>query len=126
MLTSPFFKMLSLYLAASVLLLSLPAQGWAMLVPVRNDTRAGDLAKVRTALESSAVKQRLLDFGLTSEEAAQRISMLSDEQLHQFAVNIDAVQAGGDAAGGVIFVLLVVVIVLVILELTGHRVVMKR
>ncbi len=127
MLTNPFFKMLSLYLAASVMLLSVPAQGWAMLVPARNDaSRAGDVAKVQAALESSAVKQRLLDYGLTSEEAMRRIGMLSDEQLHQFAANIDAVQAGGDGAGDVIFVLLVVVLVLVILELTGHHVVMKR
>jgi len=121
-----FFKLLSLYLVVAVIALSLPAQGWAMLVPVRDDAaRAGDMAKVQAALESTAVKQRLLDYGLTSEEVSQRLALLSDEQVHQFATRIDSVQAGSDL-GDVVFVLLVVLIVLVILELTGHHVVMKR
>jgi hypothetical protein len=122
----PFFRLLSLYLIVAVIALSFPSQSWAMLVTVRDDaTRAGDIAKVQAALESTAVKQRLLDYGLTAEEASQRLALLSDEQIHRFATEIDSVQAGGDG-GDVIFVLLVILIVLVILELTGHHVVMKR
>ena len=124
----PFMKLLSFYLVVAVVVLSLPAQGWAMIVPARHDdvARAADVAKVRTALESTAVKQRLVDYGLSPEEASQRLALLSDEQVHQFAAQLDAVQAGGDGLGDVVFVLLVVVLVIVILELTGHQVVMRR
>ncbi len=123
MLNHPFVRMLSLYLVVAVFVLSLPAPGFAMLVPSEAGTvRAADAARVQTALESTAVKQRLMDYGLTPEEASARISKLSDEQLHQFASQIDSVQAGG-LLGDVIFVLLVVAIVLVVLELTGHHVI---
>ena len=126
MLKNPLIRMLSLYLSIAVTALSFPASGWAMLVPAKNEAvRAGDLAKVQAALESSAVQQRLMDYGLTSEEASERVASLSDEQLHRFASDIDSVQAGG-LLGDVVFVLLVVVIVLVILEMTGHHVVMRH
>ena len=127
MLHQPFAKPLSLYLIIALFALTLPAQGWAMLVPAdQADTRSTDLAKVRTTLESSVVKQRLLDYGLTAEEATRRLSTLSDEQVHQFAAHLDAVQAGGDVLSDVIVILLIVVIVIAILELTGHHVVVRR
>jgi hypothetical protein len=127
MLKRPFIKILSLYLIVALLALTLPAQGWAMIVPAgRSETHSTDLAKVQAALESSVVKQRLLDYGLTPEETTTRLEALSDEQMHQFAARLDAVQAGGDALSDVVVILLIVVIVIVILELTGHRVVVKR
>ncbi len=127
MLNRPFFKILSLYLIISVFALTLPAQGWAMLVPAgQSEARSTDQAKVQATLEFSVIKQRLLDFGLTPEETAKRLSSLSDEQIHQLAANMDAVQAGSDVLGDVIVILLIVVIVIAILELTGHRVIIKR
>jgi hypothetical protein len=98
-----------------------------MLVPTRtSEARATDQARVQAALESSVIKQRMLDFGLTTEETVKRLSSLSDQQIHQLAANVDAVQAGGSVLGDVIVILLIVVIVIAILELTGHHVVMKR
>jgi len=127
MLNTPFARILSLYLIVALLALTLPAQGWAMFVPTgQAATRSADLAKVQTALEASVVKQRLLDYGLTQEETSRRLGALSDEQIHQFAAHLDAVQAGSDALSDVVVILLIVVIVIVILELTGHRVVVKR
>jgi len=72
------------------------------------------------------VKQRLLDYGLTPEETSRRLGTLSDEQIHQFAAHLDAVQAGGDALSDVVVILLIVVIIIVILELTGHHVVIRH
>jgi hypothetical protein len=127
MLKNPFAKVLALYLIIALFALSVPAQGWAMLLPAGPpEARSADLAKVRTALESSVIKQRLLDYGLTSEETARRMESLSDEQVHQFASHLDAVQAGGDVASDVIVILLIIIIVIVILELTGHKVVMRK
>ena len=127
MLKRPLSKLLSLYLMFAVVALTLPAQGWAMLVPAgTSEARSTDEAKVQATLESSVIKQRLLDFGLTPEETAARIDKLSDEQLHRLASNLGAVQAGSDVLGDVIVILLIVLIVIAILELTGHHVIMKR
>jgi len=127
MLHHPFFKVLSLYLIIAVFALTLPAQGWGMLVPAGpSEARSTDLAKVQATLESSVIKQRLMDYGLTAGETVNRLSTLSDEQIHQLAANMDAVQAGGDVLGDVIVILLIVVIVIAILELTGHHIVMKH
>ena len=120
-------RIVSLYLIVALFALTLPAQGWAMIVPAdQTETRLADLAKVQTALESSVVRQRLLDYGLTPEETTKRLGALSDEQMHQFAAHMDAVQAGGDVLSDVIVILLIVVIVIAILELTGHHVVIKH
>ena len=127
MLNNPFCKVLSLYLIVALFALTLPAQSWAMLLPAgQSEERSTDLATVQAKLESSVIKQRLLDFGLTPEETAKRMSSLSDEQIHRLAANMDAVQAGGDVLGDVIVILLIVVIVIAVLELTGHHVIMKR
>lgn len=127
MLRSPFAKLLSLYLSAALFALTVPAPGWAMLVPaVPSEARSADLARVRSTLESSLVRQRLIDYGLAPEETSQRLNALSDEQVHQLAANLDAVQAGGSVLGDVIVILLLVVIVIVVLEATGHRVVIRR
>jgi Family of unknown function (DUF6627) len=127
MLKKPCARILSLYLIVALFAFTLPAQGWAMIVPAgQAETRSADLAKVQTALESSVVRQRLLDYGLTPEEATKRLGALSDAQMHQFATHMDAVQAGGDVLSDVIVILLIVVIVIAILELTGHHVVIKH
>jgi hypothetical protein len=72
------------------------------------------------------VRQRLLDYGLTTEETIKRLGTLSDEQVHQFAAHMDTVQAGGDVVGDVIVILLIVVIVIAILEVTGHHIIIRR
>jgi hypothetical protein len=127
MLKRPFARILSLYLIVALFALTLPAQGWAMIVPAgRSEARSADLVKVQTALESSVVRQRLLDYGLTHDETTKRLGAFSDEQVHRFAAHLDAVQAGGDVLGDVVVILLIVVIVIAILELTGHHVIIKH
>ena len=121
-----FCRVLSLYLIIALFALTVPAPGWAMLVPAgRSEARSADQAVVQITLESSAIKQRLLDYGLTPEETAQRLGSLSDEQIHQLAANLDAVQAGG-ILGDVIVILLIVLIIIVVLQLSGHHVIIRR
>ncbi len=121
-----YFKMISAYLIIAMVLITLPAQGWAMFIPsTGSDTvRKADMETIQKTLESTVVRQRLMDYGLSPEEAMTRVNTLSDEQVHRFAQQIDSVQAGGEL-GAVIFVLLVAIIVVLIIELTGHRVVVK-
>jgi Flp pilus assembly protein TadB len=124
----PFFKMLSLYLIFAIVLLTIPAQGWAMFVPTAGSAapRQADMTTIQKTLESTVVKQRLMDYGLSSEEAMVRINRLSDEQTHQLASNMDSLQAGADGGlDAVIFLLVVAIIVVLVLELTGHHVVFR-
>jgi hypothetical protein len=122
-----FFKVLAGYLAIAMVLLSLPAQGWAMFVPSSGADviRKADMAAIQKTVESTVIKQRLMDYGLTPDEAMARVTTLSDEQVHQFAAQLNSLQAGADGVGTVIFLLLVAVIVVLIIELSGRRVVIK-
>jgi hypothetical protein len=123
-----FFKLLSLYLVFALFLLTLPSQGWAMFIPTdqASPSRQADLGAIQKTLESAVVKQRLMDFGLSPEEALARINMLSDEQTHKLAVNLDSLQAGADGVGALIFLLLVAIIVVVVLQATGHSIVIRK
>jgi hypothetical protein len=123
----PFTKVLSLYLVIAMFLLTLPAQGWAMFIPVNqaSPARQADLGAIQKALESTVVKQRLVDFGLSPEEALARINRLSDDQTHKIAANLDSLQAGADGVDALVFLLVVAIIVVVILEATGHHIIFR-
>jgi Flp pilus assembly protein TadB len=123
----PFFKSITLYLVVATFFMTLPAQGWAMFIPSEEaaSVRRSDMAAIQKTLESSMIKQRLSDYGLSSEEALAKVNQLSQEQIHQVAENLDSLQAGADGVDALIFLLLVAIIVVVILEVTGHRVIVK-
>ncbi len=124
---SQFMKVLSLYLMLAMFLLTLPVQGWAMFIPAgqAKPVPQADLDIIQKTLESTMVKQRLMDLGLSSEDTMAQISRLSNEQIHQLAVNLDSLQAGADGVGVLIFLVLVAIIVVVVLEATGHSVIVR-
>jgi len=126
-LDNPVLRILSLYLTLAMLLVSIPSQGWAMFMPSSQaaSARQTDMITIQKALESSVVKQRLMDYGFSSEEAMSRINRLTDKELHQFAGNLDSLQAGADALDALIFLVLVAIIVVVVLEATGHKVIVR-
>ncbi len=77
--------------------------------------RAADMAKIQKVLESKILQQRLIDYGLSPEDALAKINVLSDEQVHQLATNIDALQAGGMGTSSIIIILLLIVIILILI-----------
>jgi hypothetical protein len=89
-------------------------------------TRTADLARLQSALESTVIKQRLVDYGLSPQDAAARLSLLSDDQVHDLSSRMDSVQAGGGLVGDVVFLLLLAVIVVIVLEATGRDIVFKK
>lgn len=78
--------------------------------------RAEDLQKVQRLLENKIVRQRLEDMGLSEEEINARLERVSDLQLHQLAMQIDALMPGGDdgTLTTIVLVLLIVVLILLI------------
>ncbi|MBI5681692.1 MAG: PA2779 family protein [Deltaproteobacteria bacterium] len=122
---------LALYLAIMCFLIaSLPRQSLAFIISSQTDERVfdrqSDVSTIQRILESKAVSQKLSSLGLTKDEIDKRIDRLTDSELHQFASQLNSIYAGGDSGVGIIIaLLLIVVLVLVILNLTGHKVVLK-
>ena len=89
--------------------------------------RTADIEKIQNVLETKAVRERLKQFGLSHEEIAERLSQLSDEQIHQIALQLDDLRVGQDSGLGVIIaVLVIVILVIVILQLTGHKIIVTK
>jgi hypothetical protein len=87
--------------------------------------RTADLQKIQKMLEMKAVKERLGNLGFTESEIQKRLNELSDEQIHYFAQNIDQLQTGGNGLGIVIALLVIAILVVLLIQLTGHRVIVK-
>jgi hypothetical protein len=95
-----------------------PTRSWAMLAPAKeagvpagSPDREKDLKAVQSALESEVVRRRLADFKLTPEEIDGRLRQMSDEQVHQAALQVRAMNPGGDLGGVLVVVLLVMLII---------------
>lgn len=118
---------LCLNLIISVFFFTLPSQGWAMFIPSGQPASRmeADMITIQKTLESAVVKQRLIDYGLTPEDALARITALSDQQIHEVASNLESLQAGADGVGALIFLVVVAILVVVVLQVTGHSVVIR-
>lgn len=71
-------------------------------------TRETDLAAIQSSLEHKQVRQRLAELGFTDAEVQQRLANASDAELHQLAIQSQAMMAGGD--GGIIITVLVIIL----------------
>lgn len=124
-------RILIAYLIISTLVFSfVSSQANAMFItPSAVDSTvssSADMAKVKTFLELKIVQQRLSDFGFSGDEISNRINQLSQDQLHQIATHIDGLDYGGDSGlSAVISLLIIVILILVILQITGHKVIIK-
>ncbi|HET6459648.1 MAG TPA: PA2779 family protein [Syntrophales bacterium] len=88
--------------------------------------RTEDLGAIQKALEMKVVSETLEKFGMTKAEVKSRLNEMTDAQIHQLATNLDEVRVAGDDALGVIVILLVIaILVIVILQLTGHKVIVR-
>jgi len=89
--------------------------------------RSSDLEKIRKVLEMKMVRERLRELGFTPDEVEKRLSQLSDQQIHQLALNIDEFQVGGGSGLAILIVILLIAIVVgVIIYVSGHRVVIEK
>jgi hypothetical protein len=131
-----FVKPLSIYLAAALIAASAAAgPAEAMYLPLGpqmapdalTSDRTADMASIQKTLETEVIRQRLADYGLSSEEALAKLSTLTDDQIHQLASRIDAVQAGGhrgsiDATTLIIILFLVVLILILVENTSGEQI----
>lgn len=71
-------------------------------------TREINELKVKRALENKIVANKLMGHGLTTEEVSQKLSSMTDEQVHQMASLADKIPAGGDSGLGIVIAILVI------------------
>ena len=104
------------------------SEGWAMFLSSNQTSsiRQEDLTKLQTVLESKLIRQRLADLGLSHEEITSRLAQLSDQEVHQVAGQIDSLYAAGDGLGVVIALLVIAILVVILLQMTGHKVIITK
>ena len=105
------------WLASALIFIGFPAQagmvGTEQLLAA--ETRALNLASVEQFMARQDVQAQFEAWNVTPTFAAERVAALSDAELQELALNIDAEPAGAGAIG----VIGVVFLVLLILELVG-------
>lgn len=77
--------------------------------------RAAQIETIQNAIMSDRVSAKLVALGVDPAWAAERVSLMTDEELARLSANMDQMPAGGS----VVYIVGAVFIVLIILELTG-------
>jgi Family of unknown function (DUF6627) len=96
------------------------------LIAMSQTDRAADMEKIRQVIEMKMVGERLGKLGLTQDEIQTRLRSLGDQQLHKLALQLDDLKVGRDTGLGIVIALLVIaILVVLLLQLTGHRVIVK-
>ncbi len=126
----PFMRQVAWYLVFAMFIIGIAPRVDAALAPseivaLSQVDRQADLGKIQKVLETKMIKERLVQYGMTQEEVNTRLSQLSDQQLHKFALQIDDLKVGGDGLGIVIALLVIALLVVLIIQLTGHKVVVQ-
>jgi len=131
MLRIPYMKHVAWYLVVALFMISIVPRVEAGFAPseiidLKPEDRGANIDKIQSVLETKAVRERLSQFGLNQDEIAERLSQLSDEQIHQLALQLDDLRVGQDAAGVIIAVLVIIILIIVILQLTGHKIIVTK
>lgn len=119
------------YLVVAMVIISIAPRVEAGFAPseiidLKPGDRAADIEKIQSILEKKAVSERLSQFGLNQDEITERLAQLSDEQVHQFALQLDDLRVGQDATGAIIAILVIIILIIVILQLTGHKIIVTK
>jgi hypothetical protein len=127
---NPLRKWITWYLVLAMFVIGITPRVYAGFSPSEIMTlspaeRSGEVKKIQKFLETKMVRERLKDFGFTAEEIQTRLNQMSDQQIHQIARQLDTLEVGGDGLGVVIAILIIAILVIIIVELLGHRIVIK-
>lgn len=94
----------------------------AMAAPVPSQTTCATTAaadSTAVAAERDMIKAKLMDFGLNEKKAAERVALLTDEEVHAIAADLSAVQTAGLRSGDTwdtVTVLLLVILVVLLVD----------
>lgn len=128
----PFMKEVAWYLVFAMFIIGIVPKVEAGFAPseviaLSKVDRVADLERIQKVLETKMISERLEKLGFTHDEINSRLSHLSDQQVHQLALQLDDLKVGKDDGLGIIIALLVIaILVVILLQLTGHRVVVTK
>jgi len=127
----PLMRHISWYLIIAMFIIGITPKVEAGIAPseiivMSQADRAADLGKVQKVLEMKMVRERLEKLGFAQDEIQSKLSSLSDQQMHNLALQIDEIKVGGDGLGIVIALLVIAILVVLLIQLTGHRVVVTK
>lgn len=90
------------------------------------EARSENLEKVQAFLENKIVVQKLVDYGVSPEEAKAKVEAMSAKDLHRLASLTDRAAAGTDDGLGLLIGLaILVILIIVILKLMNKEVVVR-
>jgi hypothetical protein len=123
-------KSIAAYLAFAMFIIGIAPRVDASFAPstalqLAKTDRSADLATLEKTLEQKMVKERLASLGFAPDEVRARLDQLSDQQLHEVAQHLDSLKVGGDGIGIIIGVLIIAILVVLLMQLTGHRVIVR-
>ena len=84
--------------------------------------RDKDMAMVQKVLEQKLVKERLKALGYTDQEINSRLDQLSDNEVHQFATQIDSLTSGGST---LVWILVIALVIISALYFTNKRIIIQ-
>ena len=88
--------------------------------------RAEDLEKVQSFLENKIVAQKLIDYGVSPEEAMAKARTMSEQELHRLASLTDRAAAGTDSVIGILIGLAILaILVIVIIKLMNKEIIIR-
>jgi hypothetical protein len=127
----PFMKHITWYLVVAMFVIGITPRVYAGFSPsevvgVSPIDRGSDLGKIQNAIETKMIGERLKQIGLTPDEIQKKLSQLSDQQIHQLALQLDELKVGGDAGWTVLGIIIVLAaIAVLVIYLSGHEVVIQ-
>jgi len=90
------------------------------------EARSEDLAKVQSFLENKIVVQKLVDYGVSPEEAKAKVEAMSAQDLHRLASLTDRAAAGADDGLGLLIGLAILIILIIVILKLMHKEVVIR
>jgi len=87
--------------------------------------RTQDLAQVQSFLENKIVVQKLVDYGVSPEQALAKVQGMSAPDLHRLASLTERAAVGADGGMGIIGLLVVIILVIVIFRMMGRSVIVR-
>jgi hypothetical protein len=85
-----------------------------------------NVTKVQSFLEQKIVLQKLSDYGVSADEAMEKVRAMSDQEVHRLAALTDRAAEGTDSGLGILIGLAVLVLlVILILKLMNKEVVIR-
>ena len=128
----PLMKHISWYMIIAMFIIGIAPRVDAGLAPseiiaLAQLERGADIEKIQKVIEVKAISERLKQFGLTQNEVQSRLAQMSDQQIHQVALQLDSLKVGqSDALFVIIAILVIAILVVVLLKVTGHKVIITK